>query len=103
MIMIEMQHTPGPWTYEYSPYKAQDGREIPAFEIHGAEKVCDTNEDRPAAEQEADARLISAAPEMFTALKLATFTAECLWHLQGNDEARKVAEIGRAALALAVQ
>jgi hypothetical protein len=36
-------HTRGSWIHEYSPYQAQDGTEIPAFEIHGAEKVCDTN------------------------------------------------------------
>jgi hypothetical protein len=52
--------TPGPWTYQYNPYTSQDGCEIPAWEVHGDEKVCDTNEDRPAEEQEANARMIAA-------------------------------------------
>lgn len=49
--------TPGPWVYQYNPYTSQDGKEIPAFEVYGEEKVCDTNEDRPCEEQEANARL----------------------------------------------
>jgi hypothetical protein len=65
--MTKLTHTPGPWTYCYSPYTAQDGHEIPAFEVHGDEKVCDTNEDRPAGEQEANARLIAAAPDLLEA------------------------------------
>ena len=32
------------------------------------------------------------------ALRQTTFLAETLWHLKGNDEARKYAEIGRAAI-----
>jgi hypothetical protein len=63
--------TPGPWIYEYSPWKAQDGHEIPAYEVHGEEKICDTNENRPAKEQEANARLIAAAPELLVALQAA--------------------------------
>jgi hypothetical protein len=51
------------------PWKAQDGHEIPAFEVHGAEKVCDTNENRPVEEQEANARLVAASPELYDALE----------------------------------
>jgi hypothetical protein len=54
----------------YSPYLSQDDKEIPAFEIHGEEKVCDTNENRPREEQEANARLIAAAPELLAAARL---------------------------------
>jgi hypothetical protein len=61
--------TPGPWIYEYSPWKAQDGSKIPAFEVHGAEKVCDINESRPVEEQEANARLIAASPDLYDALE----------------------------------
>jgi hypothetical protein len=40
------------------------------FEIHGPDcKIADTNEDRPSGEQEANARLIAAAPELFAALE----------------------------------
>ena len=67
--MSQTQHTQGPWIYEYSPYTSQDGDEIPAFEIFGSEKVCDTNEDRPEHEQEANARLIAAAPDLLGALE----------------------------------
>jgi hypothetical protein len=62
-------HTPGPWVYSYSPYHTQENEEIPAFEVYGAEKVCDTNEDRPYAEQEANARLIAAALSVLSLLK----------------------------------
>jgi hypothetical protein len=66
--MTKVTHTPGPWLYQYSPYTAQDGHEIPAFEVQGDEyKVCDTNEDRPAAEQQANALLIAAAPDLLEA------------------------------------
>ena len=68
---MKRAHTPGPWICQYSPYTSQDDQEIPAFEVHGdrGEKVCDTNEDRPALEQEANARLIAAAPELLDALE----------------------------------
>lgn len=69
--MTNLNPTLGPWTYEYSPYTAQDGHEIPAYEIHGKEKVCDTNENRPEAEQRANAHLIAAAPELLAALRMA--------------------------------
>ncbi len=69
--MTTAAHTPGPWIYAYSPYTSQDGKEIPAFEVHGEEKVCDTNENRPGEEQEANARLIATAPELLEALTLA--------------------------------
>lgn len=63
------QHTTGPWAYTYASYTGQDGEEIPAFEVHGAEKVCDTVESQSRNEQEANARLIAAAPELLEALE----------------------------------
>ena len=64
------QYTPAPWAYTYAPYTTQDGREIPAFEIHGeGEKVCNTVEDQPIEAQEANARLIAAAPNWLDALE----------------------------------
>ena len=66
--MTTSARTPGPWIYEYSPWRAQDGSEIPAFEIYGEEKVCDTDENRPSEEQEANACLIASAPELYDAL-----------------------------------
>jgi hypothetical protein len=62
--------SPAPWSYDYNPYRRQDGREIPAFEIYDAhgDKVFDTNEDTPCELQEQNARLAAAAPEMRQAL-----------------------------------
>lgn len=71
------QHSPAPWSYEYSPYTRQRGdteaEELPAFEIFDNEgnKVFDTNEDTPSELQEANARLASAAPALLKALLLA--------------------------------
>ncbi len=67
--MNRTTHTPGPWSYEYTPYISQDGEEIPAFQIHGIAKISETNESRPQEEQEANARLIAAAPDLLAALE----------------------------------
>jgi hypothetical protein len=62
--------SPTPWAYEYNPYIAHDGGEIPAFEVfdHNGNKVFETNEDSPAELQEANARLASASPRLLAAL-----------------------------------
>jgi hypothetical protein len=67
--MTTIKHSPAPWAYDYSPYQGNHG-EIPAFEIFDAEgdKVFDTNEDKPADLQEANACLASAAPRLLAAL-----------------------------------
>jgi hypothetical protein len=58
------------WTYDYLPYRTNQGKEIPCFEIVDREgrRVALTDEDTPAELQEADARLIAAAPDMKHAL-----------------------------------
>ncbi len=63
-----------PWTIIYSPYTLSDGTELPAFEVIADEKVCDLNENMPAAVQEANARLIASSPDMLTALEQAIET-----------------------------
>ena len=68
--MTQSAHTPGPWVYEYNPYRSQDDREIPAFQVHGEHKVCEINEDRPLEEQEANVRLIAAVPDLLEALRV---------------------------------
>lgn len=64
------------WEYEYSPFTAQDGSEIPNYVINDTscddpecEKVCETNENAPAELQYRRAVLISAAPELLEACK----------------------------------
>jgi hypothetical protein len=91
--------SPAPWSYDYSPYRCQDGREIPAFEVYDAhgDKVFDTNEDTPCELQEQNARLVAAAPEMRQAL------LECirlLANFDGEDE-RSVYRQAVAAIATA--
>jgi len=73
--MTAPTHSPGPWSYEYSPYRSRRGddgieSELAAFEIFDAEsnKIFDTNEDTDAELQEANARLGSTAPRMLAAL-----------------------------------
>ena len=73
-------HSPGPWTYEYSPYtlqttftheKSGTGNELAAFEVFDAEgnKLFDSNEDLPPEIQEATIRLATAAPALLEALE----------------------------------
>ena len=93
--MTNSAHTPGPWVYQYSPYTSQDGHEIPAFEVHGEDKVCDTNENQPSEEQEANARLIAAAPELLDALDcLLIYAAD----IHSEDLDLEVYEQARAAI-----
>jgi hypothetical protein len=77
--MTTTEHSPAPWSYQYSPYTVRDpgtdaassvGDELPAFEVFDADcnKVFDTNEDTPADLQEANARLGSAAPRLLASL-----------------------------------
>src|SRR2546429_8687677 len=67
--MTATQHSPAPWTYDYSPFQGRNG-EIPAYEIFDADcnKVFDTNEDTPAELQEANARMGAAAPRLLASL-----------------------------------
>src|ERR1700683_4025490 len=67
--MTAIEHSPTPWTYNYSPYLGRNG-ELAAFEVFDADsnKVFDTNEDTDAELQEANARLGSTAPRLLAAL-----------------------------------
>lgn len=95
---IDCPHcSPFPWAFEYSPYTLRDGGELPAFEVfddHG-NKVFDTNEDSPPAQQEANARLAAAAPALWQAL------SECVRLLAHHEgEAAAAYAAGCAALDL---
>jgi hypothetical protein len=68
-------HSPAPWSYDYSPYRCQQGddgieSELPAFEVFDADcdKIFDTNEDTPCELQEANARLAASAPRLLASL-----------------------------------
>jgi hypothetical protein len=56
------KHTPGPWEIE----TVGDERQIAAFESNGNRSLCIRVQSH---NTEADARLIAAAPRMFSALK----------------------------------
>ncbi|MFN4037330.1 hypothetical protein [Comamonas aquatica] len=67
--MAKAKHTPGPWQYYYDPadhyvHKIRVGAglvcQMPGWAIHDAMKV----------EQEANARLIAAAPDLLEALQI---------------------------------
>jgi hypothetical protein len=60
-----------PWSYDYNPYRTNDDREIPCFEIVDSEgrRVATTDEDTTEELQEADAKLLSSAPELRGALQ----------------------------------
>lgn len=60
-------------TYDYSPYRLQDGSELPAFEIfnESGDKIADMNEHQPVEFQERMATLLMQAPEMLRLLKAA--------------------------------
>jgi hypothetical protein len=67
---LNRKFAPSPWAYQYNPYIAQHGGEIPAYEVFDRDgnKVFDTNEDTDAGLQEANACLGSLAPELLGAL-----------------------------------
>jgi hypothetical protein len=63
------------WAYEYLPYVGHDNNEIPCFRIYPEDEpeeyVAETNEHLSHDIQERYALLMTAAPDMFSALKLA--------------------------------
>jgi hypothetical protein len=75
-ILIMTKHSPSPFLVEYSPFKGQHGNEIPSFRIHDAEgnPVAETDSGKPESQQEADALLMAAAPDMLDALEFVCMT-----------------------------
>jgi hypothetical protein len=59
------------WAFEYLPYTAQDGREIPCFRIFPEaapeDYIAETNEHLPHDVQAANALLIAASPKLLEA------------------------------------
>lgn len=91
--MSEGKHTPGPWlvTKEYD----HNDDVIFAVEVEGGQRVCDLMTDFP--EDEANARLIAAAPDMLEALEglVSYLDRTCLYEDSGAG-ARIVAAIRKA-------
>lgn len=75
-MTLKRNYTSGEWAYDYRPWHSDYAGEIPAFEVFAGEKICDTNETATRKEQEANARLISAAPELIDALEAQTDAAQ---------------------------
>ena len=104
------QHSPAPWSYDYSPYTLERGgaeeTELPAFEIFDAEqnKIFDTNEDMPSDIQEANARLATAAPAMLEALRLAQRALNTAPRFRvGDTDSYEIAAIVDAAIKAATR
>jgi hypothetical protein len=74
------KHSPSPFLVEYSPFKGRHGNEIPSFRIHDAEgnPVAETDSGKPKGQQEADALLMAAAPDMLDALEAQTEAAQAV-------------------------
>jgi hypothetical protein len=92
--MSNTQHTPGPWIYDdrYVNVIAEDGRAIagrPAWSSLSPDS------------EEADARLIAAAPELLEACEAALFALDCAINLQGLQLLIPTADKVRAAIAKA--
>ena len=66
-------HSPAPFTTEYSAFEDQHGNEIPSYRIFDAEgdKVAETDSNKPENVQCADASLLAAAPLMLATLEQA--------------------------------
>lgn len=100
--MTKVQPT---WAYEYLPYTAQDGHEIPCFRIYPEDEpddyIAETNEHLPFDIQEAYARQITASSLMFAALKFALPYMEDLAGSSDNKGERRAAKLMRAAIARA--
>jgi hypothetical protein len=62
------------WAFEYLPYTAQDGREIPCFRIYPEDSpeafIAQTNEDLPLDVQRDNALLMAGAPRLLAAAAL---------------------------------
>ena len=73
-----IRHSPAPFILEYSCFEDQHGNEIPSFRIYDADGdvVAETDSGKPADQQESDAYLLAAAPELLDALQTQTDAAQ---------------------------
>jgi hypothetical protein len=92
-----------PWTFDYSPYRTNDGREIPCFEIVDCQgrRVAVTDEDTGEELQRADAALLAAAPELLEALELlleSSARTNEAFYVHGTRKALRAAFTGQKEL-----
>ena len=88
---MNAQHTPGPWSWSFESID----QEWAIVMSKGGNIVANVNLDT---RQEANARLIAAAPDMLAALKAFAAWDQC-W--PGNINLEGVCEVARAAIAKA--
>lgn len=81
------QHTPGPWDYDMGDFTV--------FQPETGDQIVEMWGDQPQEQIEANARLISAAPDLYAALQTA-FTSAA-WRHPSHCEC-EVCEMVRAAL-----
>ena len=74
-----IRHSPAPFILEYICFEDQHGNEIPSFRIYDADGdvVAETDSGKPADQQESDAYLLAAAPELLEALEELMETWQC--------------------------
>lgn len=96
---MSAQHTPGPWTLDdrgckFIVHKTGDG--------YITRDICRMDGSTMAAfAQEANARLIAAAPELLESLQEVTFLLEALLKLRGEPSPGSIGAKARAAIAKA--
>ena len=98
-------HTPGPWTAEETPDNSgliivlDSGPECPCFVA-----MVPDNQINSVSHQQANARLIAAAPDLLTALQRLSFAASCRENTSGDpirvmETRAELAEANRQAIA----
>jgi hypothetical protein len=88
---MKTQHTPGPWTYEYSNDVGDDEYFIEFYEVRTPDY-----KEVARVDNEADARLIAAAPEMLATLRWLT---EALWDFGLGGSTARLAALAAIARA----
>jgi hypothetical protein len=104
---MSAKHTPGPWSYDPASFWKRPG--LRGFKVYGPDSksiaAYSSAGNRNAEEQEANARLIAAAPDLLAALRELIETAERFADLRGSTDQKALwadLEAARIAIAKAV-
>jgi len=92
IAVMNTQHTPGPWTYEYSNDVGDDDE----YFIEFYEVRTPDYKEVARVDNEADARLIAAAPEMLATLRWLT---QALWDFGLGGSTARLAALAAIARA----